>query len=178
MEQSRNGRANYVIWIRRSALWLALALGAVGSLQYGLPASVDSAPLIQFWVSNLEGERFDSRKQAGPYVISFFFVDCPPCLKEVPQLHAMMERQFSGTPLLFVDPIGEDSIAYVKEFADRVKVPYTFFYRDPLARMAKKLFKGRMVFPTIVGMRNGRELYRVHDLSPPSLKLIREGMVK
>ena len=57
-----------------------------------------------------------------------------------------------------------------------MNVPYSFFYRDPLASMAKKFFKGRMVFPTIVGMHNGQELYRVHDLSPASLKLIREGL--
>ena len=101
-----------------------------------------------------------------------------PCLKEVPQLHALMTREFPGSPLLFIDPIGEDSTAYVKDFADRVGVPYGFFYRDPLAGMAKKYFKGTMVFPTIVVVKDGGERYRFHDLSPESLRKIRRGLAK
>ena len=162
--------------IKRIALGLALGLGIAAIFHYWLPVSANSTPLLQFWISNLEGKRFDSRKHTGPLVISFFFVDCVPCLKEVPQLHALMRNEYPGAPLLFVDPLQDDSVSYVKEFANRVKVPYAFFYRDPLARMAKKFFQGRMVFPTIVGLKNGRELYRIHDLSSSSLKLIREGM--
>ena len=37
----------------------------------------------KFWIRSLEGKRFDSRKEKSPYVISFFFVHCPPCIKGI-----------------------------------------------------------------------------------------------
>ena len=36
----------------------------------------------KFWIRSLEGKRFDSRKEKSPYVLSFFFVNCVPCIKE------------------------------------------------------------------------------------------------
>ena len=39
-------------------------------------------------------------------------------------------------------------------------------------RLAQKFFKGRFVFPTIVGMRAGSILFRVNDLSPDSVAKI------
>ena len=62
-----------------------------------------------FWIRNLEGKRFDSRKQDQPYVLSFFFVHCVPCIKEIPALYKLMKSEFPETPLLFIDPLKEDS---------------------------------------------------------------------
>ena len=42
-----------------------------------------------FWIKNLERQRFDSRKQDQPYVLSFFFVGCVPCIKEIPALYKL-----------------------------------------------------------------------------------------
>ena len=47
---------------------------------------VSAQPANRFFISNLEGDRFDGRKFSGPIVISFFFVGCPPCVREIPQL--------------------------------------------------------------------------------------------
>ena len=37
-----------------------------------------------FWIKNLERQRFDSRKQDQPYVLSFFFVHCQDLRKSHP----------------------------------------------------------------------------------------------
>ena len=56
-----------------------------------------------FWIRNLEGKRFDSRQQDQPYVLSFFFVGCVPCIKEIPALYKLMKSEFPETPLLFIE---------------------------------------------------------------------------
>ncbi|MCH7478650.1 MAG: hypothetical protein IIA14_11210 [SAR324 cluster bacterium] len=129
---------------------------------------------IKFWISNLEGKRFDSRKHKGPIIISFFFVDCVPCIVEVPQLYKLMSEKYPKAALLYVDPLAEDSSGYIKEFADGREVPYAFFYHDPLSTMAKKFFVGKQfVFPTIVGVDSRRkEVFRVHDLKAEALAKI------
>lgn len=154
---------------------------AVGGIVFGLAALLiivlvaahANAARRGFWISNLDGDRFDSRKHKGPIAISFFFVDCVPCKVEIPQLHAMVEEKYPEVALLFVDPVGDDDASYIKDFADRVGVPYKFFYRDPLATLGKRYFKGTMVFPTIVGLKNGKERFRVNNLEEDSLKKIR-----
>ena len=84
----------------------------------------------KFWIRSLEGKRFDSRKEKSQYVISFFFVHCPPCIKEIPLLHKFMSTNFPHVPLLFIDPIKEDSKKDIQRFSEKLKVPSSFFYKD------------------------------------------------
>ena len=63
----------------------------------------------EFWIKNLEGERFRSSEQKSPFVISFFYVNCLPCIKEIPQLHKFMSTNYPGIPVLFMDPLKSDS---------------------------------------------------------------------
>lgn len=156
----------------RFPLLIVLACLLTGIALGSLPPEAEAQKAPKFWITNFERKRFDSRKHQGNIVLSFFFVDCVPCLKEIPQLHEMITTEYPDAALLFVDPIGEDSPEYIKEFAERLGVPVPFFYHDPLGRLAKKFFKGRFVFPTIVGMRAGSILFRVNDLSPDSVAKI------
>ena len=59
----------------------------------------------KFWVKSLEGKRFSSKKIKSPYVISFFFVHCVPCIKEIPLLHKFMSTNYPDAPLLFIIPL-------------------------------------------------------------------------
>lgn len=126
-----------------------------------------------FWLRNLEGKRFDSRKQEQPYVLSFFFVNCVPCIKEIPQLYQMMKAEFPDTPLLFIDPLKEDSKKEIKRFAKRLKVPLSYFYMDRFSSVSKKFFDGKMTFPTIIGVRDGNYLFRHNGLNEQILDEIR-----
>ena len=127
----------------------------------------------KFWIRSLEGKRFDSRKENSPYVISFFFVNCPPCIKEIPLLHRFMSTNFPHVPLLFVDPIKEDSKKDIKRFSEKLEVPLSHFYKDSFGAISKKFFKGKMSFPTIVGIKGKEYLFRFKVIGQTQLDKIK-----
>jgi len=127
----------------------------------------------KFWIRSLEGKRFDSRKENSPYVISFFFVNCPPCIKEIPLLHRFMSTNFPHVPLLFVDPIKEDSKKDIKRFSEKLEVPLSHFYKDSFGAISKKFFKGKMSFPTIVGIKEKEYLFRFKVIGQTQLDKIK-----
>ena len=115
----------------------------------------------EFWLKSMEGKRFRSSKQNSPYVISFFFVNCLPCIKEIPMLHQFMSTNYPSIPLLFIDPIKSDSKKDIKKFSKSLKVPLSNFYKDSFGSISKKFFKkGKMYFPTIVGIKGKKYLFR------------------
>tara|TARA_B100000809_G_scaffold175339_1_gene172645 strand:- start:31 stop:501 length:471 start_codon:yes stop_codon:yes gene_type:complete len=127
-----------------------------------------------FWIRNLEGKRFDSRQQDQPYVLSFFFVHCVPCIKEIPALYKLMKSEFPETPLLFIDPVKEDSKKDILKFSKKLKVPRSYFYRDNFGSVSKKFFVGKFLFPTIIGIRDGNYLFKYNGLDEDTLDEIRE----
>ena len=115
----------------------------------------------EFWLKSMEGKRFRSSKQNSPYVISFFFVNCLPCRKEIPMLHQFMSTNYPSIPVLFIDPIKSDSKKDIKKFSKKWKVPLSLFYKDSFGSISKKFFnKGEMYFPTIVGIKGNKYLFR------------------
>ena len=135
-------------------------------------------PAPQFWIRNLEGQRFDSRKVGDePIVVSFFFVHCVPCLKEIPELHAFISEQLPEVHLLFIDPIKEDSKQDMIGFAERLGVPQKFFYKDSLGIVSRKFFTGvQQAFSTIVGLKGRQELFRLSGLPEGALDQILERL--
>ena len=127
----------------------------------------------KFWIKNLEGKRFNSKKQKSPYVISFFFVHCVPCIKEIPLLHKFMSTNFPHVPLLFIDPIKEDSKKDIQRFSEKLKVPSSYFYKDSFGTISKKFFKGTMSFPTIVGIKENEYLFRFNGIDETILDEIK-----
>ena len=123
----------------------------------------------KFWIRSLEGKRFDSRKEKSPYVISFFFVNCLPCIKEIPELYKFMNTNYPNVPLLFIDPIKEDSKKDIQRFSEKLKVPSSYFYKDSLGTISKKFFKGTMSFPTIIGISGNEYLFRFNGIDESQL---------
>ena len=118
-----------------------------------------------FWIKNLEGDRFRSSKQNSPYVISFFYVDCQPCKKEIPMLHQFMSKNYPSIPLLFIDPIKSDSKKEIKNFSKKLNVPLSFFYKDSFGSISKKFYKkGKMYFPKIVGIKGKKYIFRYNKI--------------
>ena len=127
----------------------------------------------EFWLKSMEGKRFRSSKQNSPYVISFFFVNCPPCEIEIPMLHQFMSTNYPGIPVLFIDPIKSDSKKDIKKFAKTWKVPLSLFYKDSFGSISKKFFKkGKMYFPTIVGIKGKKYLFRYSKIDKKILNEI------
>ena len=127
----------------------------------------------KFWIRSLEGKRFDSRKEKSPFVISFFFVNCVPCIKEIPDLYNFMSSNFPKIPLLFIDPIKEDSKKDNQRFSEKLKVPLSYFYKDSLGTISKKFFTGKMFFPTIVGIKGKEYLFRLNGIDQRQLEKIK-----
>ena len=100
----------------------------------------------KFWIRSLEGERFNSSKVKSPYVISFFFVHCPPCIKEIPLLYKFMSTNYPNVPLLFIDPIKDDSKKDIQRFSEKLNVPPSYFYKDSFGTISKKFFKAVFAF--------------------------------
>ena len=145
-------------------LLLLVFISPVGST-YGKDVPV-------FWIRNMEGERFDSRKQHQPFVLSFFFVNCIPCIKEIPQLYEYMSSNHPDIPLLFIDPIKEDSKKDIQRFSQKLGVPESHFYKDNFGSVSKKFFKGQFAFPTIIGVDGKEYLFRFSGIDDETLNKI------
>ena len=155
---------------------LVIAMLTLFTIQIFTPKpsqAAEKAP--KFWISNLNGKQFKSKKQKQPTVISFFFVDCVPCKREIPQLHELFTTEYPKINLLFMDPLAEDSSENIKTFAKSLNVPTKYFYHDALGNIAKK-FKIKNVFPTIVGVKDRQIVFRLNDLSDESLQRIKKHL--
>jgi len=127
----------------------------------------------KFWIRSLEGKRFNSKKETSPYVISFFFINCVPCIKEIPELYKFMSTNYPNIPLLFIDPIKDDSKKDIQGFSEKLKVPSSYFYKDSLGTISKKFFKGKMSFPTIIGISGHEYLFRFNGIDETKLDKIK-----
>ena len=127
----------------------------------------------KFWIRSLEGKRFDSRKEKSPYVISFFFVHCVPCIKEIPELYKFMSTNYPNVPLLFIDPIKDDSKKDIQRFSEKLNVPLSHFYKDSFGSISKKFFKGKMSFPTIVGIEGNKYIFRYNGIDEETIAEIK-----
>ena len=135
--------------------------------------AVIADPPPKFWIKNMEGKRFNSKKQNSTYVVSFFFVNCIPCIKEIPVLHKFMSTNYHDVPLLFIDPIKEDSKNDIKNFSKQLNVPLSYFYKDSFGSISKNFFKGKMAFPTIIGIRGNEYLFRFNGIDKTKLDEIK-----
>ena len=127
----------------------------------------------KFWIRSLEGKRFNSNKEKSPYVLSFFFVNCVPCIKEIPELYKFMSTNYPNLPLLFIDPIKDDSKKDIQRFSEKLNVPSSYFYKDSFGTISKKFFKGTMSFPTIMGISGNEYLFRFNGIDKTKLDKIK-----
>ena len=137
---------------------------------------VEAKKTHNFWIRNLEGDRFDTRRHKKPYVISFFFVNCIPCIKEIPELFTMMSEEFPEAKVLFINPVEEDTQRDISNFAKKLKIPEENFYRDNFGSVSKKFFKGKYSFPTIVGVSQTKMIFRYSGLDDKTKDDIREKL--
>ena len=85
-----------------------------------------------------------------------------------------MKSEFPETPLLFIDPLKEDSKKDIVKFSRKLKVPVSYFYRDSFGVVSKKFFERKFLFPTIMGIRDGNYLFKYNGLDEDTLDEIRE----
>ena len=84
-----------------------------------------------------------------------------------------MNTNFPNVPLLFIDPIKEDSKKDIQRFSEILKVPSSYFYKDSFGTISKKFFKRTLSFPTIVGIRGNEYLFRFNGIDETILDEIK-----
>jgi hypothetical protein len=84
-----------------------------------------------------------------------------------------MNTNYPNVPLLFIDPIKEDSKKDIQRFSEKLKVPLSYFYKDSFGTISKKFFKGTMSFPTIVGINGNEYLFRFNGIDETVLEEIK-----
>jgi len=152
-----------------------LSLLVLGIVLGSATGWADELPAPHFFISNLRNQRFNSRLWSEPIVVSFFFIDCLPCRRELPQLYRLIRDRYPQVKLLLVDPIPTDNREDLQTFAGRLEIPLDHFYQDSLGVIARKMGVDNR-FPTMVGLRQGRYLFRVYDLEAESLKIIDQAL--
>ena len=114
--------------------------------------SMEPMEIRSFWIENLEGKEFNSRKALGePIVISFFFTRCPPCKKEMPELFSYMKKENRLHQLMFVNPYTEmvgieakdmpDTEEDIKKFIKTYKISPANVYFDEYGSLLKEFVK-------------------------------------
>ena len=71
---------------------------------------------------------------------------------------------FALSSLYSFDPIKQDSKQNIKNFAKKLNVPLSHFYKDSFGSISKKFFKKKMAFPTIVGIEGKRYIFRYNGI--------------
>ena len=100
----------------------------------------------KFWIRSLEGKRFESKKEKSPYVLSFFFVNCIPCIKEIPELYKFMNTNYPNVHLLFIDPSRKIQRKIFKNFLKYWTYHHHISTRTPSERSLKNSLKGECLF--------------------------------
>ena len=149
----------------------------------------DAVKIHPFRISNLEGERFNSREMLGkPIVISFFFTRCPPCRKEMPELFNFMKENGQIDQLLFVDSFVKaegigveddpDTEMMISSFIEKLKIDPANVYFDQLGSLLKKFLRvnafpkakkagTKVIWPTILVISSRGELVESMEGSHP-----------
>ena len=155
----------------------------------------DQPQIPNFRIRNLSGELFDSRKHQGkPLVLSFFFIRCPPCRKEMPALYKFMSQEGLLEELLFVDSFVKalkiedepDTERKIRNFIDSINIPPERVYFDEIGTLLKKMSQSGafpkakrigtlVVYPTIIVINgSGKLVLSLEGTGPGFLEKIRK----
>lgn len=164
--------------IQSGKLFTLSLMALFGSMLLHTAAPLQAKEVNRFFIKNIDNKRFDTRKHKGrPFVMSFFFTTCIPCYREIPELHAFMSKEFPDLPLLFIDPLEEDSKSDIRKFAKFLNVPTELFYKDSMGVVSKRFFdEGKYLFPTIIGLRDLNYLFRYIGINSKILAEIKQKL--
>jgi thiol-disulfide isomerase/thioredoxin len=105
---------------------------------------------------DINGQKFDLKKDKGKvYVINFWFINCPPCRAEIPDLNDIVEKYKDNKDVVF--------IAICLDDADRINTflklyPFNYHIIDNGRYIAEKY--GVHLYPTnLVVNREGKVAY-------------------
>jgi thiol-disulfide isomerase/thioredoxin len=93
---------------------------------------------------DINGEKFDLKKMTGKvFVINFWFINCPPCRKEIPDLNQVVDHYKDNKDVVFI-AIALDEAYAIKDFTQTT--PYKYHIIDNGRYLADKY--GVHLYPT------------------------------
>lgn len=96
--------------------------------------------------TDINGEKFDLKKDNNKiYVINFWFINCPPCKQEIPELNELVKKYKDNTEVVFL-AVALDEKYELKEFLKTM--PFLYHIVDGGRYYASKY--GVQSFPTHV----------------------------
>ena len=133
-------------------LALAVVFSAYVVFQFvSSPTARSNGPAPNFVLTDLEGDSFDLSKQEGIVVLNFWFTDCPPCRREIPEISRWAVRN----PSIPVIGISTDQLptAQLQTRSRQLEIPYTIVHDADLAVSQQY---GVAVFPTTMIVEDGQ----------------------
>ena len=95
---------------------------------------------------DIDNNKFDLKELAGKVVVlNFWFINCPPCRKEIPELNALVAKYASNPDVVFI-AIALDDKADIKKFIKTS--PYSYHLVPTGQKYANRY--GVNLFPTNV----------------------------
>jgi peroxiredoxin len=95
------------------------------SLKSTKPSLADFSEAKSFQAKNLKGETVSLESLKGKIiVINFWFIACAPCLQEIPDLNALVEKFKNNPDVVFLAPTF-DEVEKVREFVERKNFQYS-----------------------------------------------------
>jgi thiol-disulfide isomerase/thioredoxin len=81
-------------------------------------------PLAAFTMRDMAGHKYSSKELAGKIVVlNFWFIGCPPCRMEIPELNKLVQQNATREDVVFL-AVALDERAAIQEFVKQH--PYTY----------------------------------------------------
>jgi len=149
-----------------------LNLNKVGAMKL---QSLVGKNLKPFSVKDLYGNTYDSKKLKGKTIVmNFWFVACPPCIQEIPELNKLVDFYKSNSNVVFL-AFAKDTNDLLGKFLSKTLFEYNII---PNANNISKLYN-IYAYPThIIIDKNGNISYASVGLVENSLDNLQSELVK
>lgn len=134
---------------------------------------VDGKPISSINEKDMDGKRFNLKDQKGKVVVlNFWFVDCPPCQMEIPQLNTLVDS-FANHPDVVFMSVALDEKYDIENFLRSHHFKYRII--DGGRYIANDL--GIKSFPThVVLNREGKVVFHTSGLAPNTVFWIKKSI--
>lgn len=145
-------------------------------IEHGIPQSIketidafnfEPRPAIDFSVTDIKGKKYQlSKLKDKTVVLNFWFTNCPPCRKEIPELNELVK---ANPDVIFI-AFAEDKLDKLKKFL--AKNPFNYNIIPEASKVSKKY--GVAAYPTHYVIKNGMFVQKF--ISGDSIKKIQDAI--
>lgn len=125
--------------------------------------------LSNFVAYDMDGKKYKSKDMAGKIIVmNFWFINCPPCRQEIPELNALVAKYKNNPDVVFLG-VALDSRSALKDFLK--STPFNYAIIDDGRSIAAQY--GIQSYPThVITDRNKNVLFHTNGLAPNTVDWI------